>query len=142
MMKMDEKDKSHWAGQFFAAGELTRRGFWVTFTFGNAPSTDLLVISPKGKKFRVEVKTKAVESYSWRFKKKGSKVKGSKDLWFVLVVRGQPDQDGIYPHPKYWIVPARHIAKIVNYKIEIGKDPQVLKSEVVNFEGTWWKLPA
>jgi hypothetical protein len=138
MMEMDEKVKSQWSGQFFAAGELTRRGYWVTFTLGNAPSTDLLVISPKGKKFRIEVKTVTEENYSWLIRK----AKGSKDLWFILVVRYSPDKDGKFPNPKYWIVPSRHISKIIRYKIGEGIEAQVYKSEVSNFEETWWKLPA
>ena len=32
-----------WAAQFFVAAELTRRGYIVSFTLGNAPETDLHV---------------------------------------------------------------------------------------------------
>ena len=47
---------TQWAAQFFVAAELTRRGYLASFTLGNAPRTDLLVTSPKGVGFRVEVK--------------------------------------------------------------------------------------
>jgi hypothetical protein len=66
---MTDKPKTHtayhtqWAGQFYVAAELTRRGYYVTFTLGNAPRTDLLAASPKGRTFRVEVKTQATKNF-------------------------------------------------------------------------------
>lgn len=47
---------TQWAGQFYVAAELTRRGYSVTLTLGNARRTDLVVISPNGTMFKVEVK--------------------------------------------------------------------------------------
>ena len=46
--EMSERTKSQWSGQFFTAGELTRRGYWVSIPLGNAPSTDIIAVSPFG----------------------------------------------------------------------------------------------
>lgn len=53
---------TQWAGQFYVAAELTRKGYIVTFTLGNVPTTDLLVKSPEGKTFGVEVKSAKTKS--------------------------------------------------------------------------------
>lgn len=47
--------QTQWAGQFYVAAELTRRGYIVSFTLGNAPTTDLLARVPEGEAFSVEV---------------------------------------------------------------------------------------
>src|ERR1035437_4822615 len=67
-MAKDYGYNTQWAGQFFVADELTRRGYRVSFTLGNSPQTDLNVISPKGKSFRVEVKSQKSKNF-WIVKK-------------------------------------------------------------------------
>ena len=47
---------TQWAAQFYVAAELTRRGYLVALTLGNAPKTDLMVESPGGSRFAVDVK--------------------------------------------------------------------------------------
>jgi hypothetical protein len=48
--------RTQWAAQFIAAAELTRRGCIVALKLGNAPATDLLVQSPGGRPFSVDVR--------------------------------------------------------------------------------------
>src|SRR4030042_2373656 len=55
--------RTQWAAQFFAAAELTRRGYLVSLTFGNAPVSDLLVKSPNGKQFTVDVKGQSTKNF-------------------------------------------------------------------------------
>ena len=57
------KHQTQWAGQFGVAHELTRRGYLVTFTMGNAPTTDLLCKSPQGRTFAVQVKSLKSKNY-------------------------------------------------------------------------------
>jgi hypothetical protein len=47
---------TQWAAQFYAAAELSRRGYLVSLTLGHAPATDLLAKSPRGAPLYVEVK--------------------------------------------------------------------------------------
>lgn len=69
--------QTQWASQFYVAAELTRRGYLVAFTLGNAPRTDLLATSPSGHCFRVEVKGQATGN-------------------FWLIRRHDPDPDHYY----------------------------------------------
>jgi hypothetical protein len=47
---------AQWAAQFAVASELCKRGYEVALTMGNHPLMDLMVISPKGRPFFVDVK--------------------------------------------------------------------------------------
>jgi len=48
--------QTQWAAQFAVASELCKRGYEVAFTMGNHPTVDLMVISPSGIQFLVDVK--------------------------------------------------------------------------------------
>ena len=60
---MNRRYQTQWAGQFGVAHELTRRGYLVTFTTGNALSDDLLCQSPAGVAFSVQVKSLSSKTY-------------------------------------------------------------------------------
>ncbi len=56
---MKERRSSHqtqWAAQFAVASELCKRGYQVALTLGNHPAVDLMVQSPKGMQFTIDVK--------------------------------------------------------------------------------------
>ncbi len=55
--------QTQWAAQFYVAAELSRRGYLIALTLGNAPRTDLIATSPSGKSFRVEVKGQASKNF-------------------------------------------------------------------------------
>src|ERR1700683_1792340 len=58
-LTMAEKHSAHrtqWAAQFGVASELCKRGYQVALTMGNHPVVDLMVVSPKGKQFSIDVK--------------------------------------------------------------------------------------
>lgn len=47
---------TQWAAQFYTAAELSRRGYTVALTLGNAPGADLFARSPRGTDFVVQAK--------------------------------------------------------------------------------------
>lgn len=47
---------TQWAAQFAVASELCKRGYQVALTHGNHPSVDMMVRSPQGAEFDVDVK--------------------------------------------------------------------------------------
>lgn len=53
---MKKAEQTQWAATYLVAAELTRRGYRVGWPMGNAPIKDLLVESPKGQRFEVDVK--------------------------------------------------------------------------------------
>lgn len=63
MSSQRKKYQTQWATQFYAAAELTRRGYLVSLTFGNAPSIDLFVESPSGQQFTVDVKGQSTRNF-------------------------------------------------------------------------------
>jgi hypothetical protein len=131
---MRKQEISQWSGQFFAAGELARRGYRVSFTLGNAPSTDLVAVSAKGYQFKVEVKTVRKYGNSWLVKS----VPRDSDLYYMLVV-SRP-KDG-FPPPMYWILTAQEARKILRKRERDGKSPQILKGDVSDKFPGWEKLP-
>jgi hypothetical protein len=48
--------RTQWAAQFAVASELCKRGYEVAFTMGNHPSVDIMVNSPSGFSFGIDVK--------------------------------------------------------------------------------------
>ena len=71
---------TQWAAQFYAAAELTRRDYLVSLTLGNAPEADLIVRSPGGTHFEVDVKGLALTN-PWLIQERPARP----DLYFVLV---------------------------------------------------------
>src|SRR5262249_16942603 len=57
------KHHTSWAGVLATAAELSRRGYDVTITLGNTPTTGLLVAAPDGSAFRVEVKSASTANF-------------------------------------------------------------------------------
>jgi hypothetical protein len=131
---MNKREISHWSGQFFAAAELTRRGYRVSFTLGNAPSTDIVAVSARGYQFKIEVKTVRKYGRSWPVKD----VPKESDLYYVLVV-SRP-RDG-FPQPMYWVLTAREVQIILRKRERDGTNPCILKGDISQKEGGWEKLP-
>lgn len=71
---------TQWAAQFYAAAELTRRDYLVSLTLGNAPESDLLVRSPSGNHFEVDVKGLSSRNF-WLVQERQVR----SDLYFILV---------------------------------------------------------
>ncbi len=93
MPAQSRKYRTQWTSTFFAAGELTRRGYLVTITHGNARFVDLLVQSPKGKSFSIDVK--GMSTRNWIPVKKPDQEKG--DQYYILVYAPLNLKDGEVP---------------------------------------------
>jgi len=72
--------RTQWTAQFYAAAELTRRGYLVSLTFGNAPRFDLIVVSPNGTPFTVDVKGQSTKNF-WLIQPRDK----NSDHFFVLI---------------------------------------------------------
>ena len=80
---MSQRHSAHqtqWAAQFAVASELCKRNYQVALTVGNHPILDLMVVSPNGKSFLVDVKG-LYRNNSWPIKRKAE----SPSLYYVLV---------------------------------------------------------
>lgn len=71
--------QTQWAAQFAVASELCKQGYEVALTMGNHPSVDLMVVSPGGVQFGIDVKGLHVRNF-WLVKPKPDR----RGLYYVL----------------------------------------------------------
>jgi len=131
--------RTQWATQFFAAAELTRRGYLVSLIFGNALASDLLVQSPMGSLFTVDVKGQSNKSF-WLIQPRPS----LSDHYFILVYlpkKGEP--------PKYFILSSdelmkrreeykQHVLSNGRYRDDLGG---INWTTAFHYENNWGILP-
>jgi hypothetical protein len=89
IVHMPRRRTSQWAAQFAVASELCKRDYQVSLTLGNHPIIDLMVISPCGEQFLVDVKG-LWKPAPWFVKRKPI----TRNLYYVLtyVPPGEPNQ--------------------------------------------------
>jgi len=73
--------QTQWAAQFAVASELCKRGYQVALTMGNHPAKDLMVISPNGMPFSVDVKGQYRRGF-WPVHQKDA----TENLFYVLAL--------------------------------------------------------
>jgi hypothetical protein len=139
--------ETQWAAQFYAAAELTRRGFLVSFTMGNAKRTDLLVTSPEGTSFSVQVKGAKTRSGWW-----AEEPQSSDQHFYILVYVESCLKEGKEQPaaPRFFIMNNDEVKKRVNEgKVEFyTKHQRAMKNEGVGWrdalahENKWEKLPS
>jgi hypothetical protein len=94
--------KTHMAGEYFVAAELSKRGYSVSLTMGNAKAVDLLA-ERGGKAICIQVKAIERKQHSgWPLPlNKGKIIEG---VVFVCVVL-----NGIGDPPTYYVIPPREV---------------------------------
>lgn len=102
--ELELRYRTQWASQFFASGELTRRGYLVAFTLGNAPAVDLLVVSPQGSQFKIDVKGLSSKN-AWFVRER----EPSDDLFYVFVLVAQD-----VPTPEFFIMTSTQVMKAIH----------------------------
>ena len=85
MVKQAQKEtqaphRAQWAAQFAVASELCKRGYEVAMTIGNNPVIDLMVVSPRGVPFLIDVKGQYKRNF-WPVRLKKARGK----LFYLLV---------------------------------------------------------
>jgi len=122
------------AGEFFVAGELTRRGWIATLTSKNTPGVDILASrpadeDPTGKtQARIDVKTRTEAGRGAWWLGGELRLTGRHDF-YVLVDIG--DEDG-HERPRYWIIPAQ----VANQR-KVYNGSQIRSRDVKEYEGRW-----
>jgi hypothetical protein len=140
-MKKGVRYFSQWSSTFYVAAELVRRGYLVSLTLGMAPSTDLLVMSPSGKPFKVEVKSLRKPNY-WLI----GEVSPQDDLFYVLVFV----PEDVLRSPKFCILTSYEVkGEIENFqKNLLAKGRKISEldycipfNKAFKHENAWNKLP-
>lgn len=88
MTRRHSAHQTQWAAQFAVASELCRRGYQVALTLGNHPMVDLMVVSPGGTSFLVDVKGQ----YKSNFWPVSPKKEENKLLFYVLAFVPDPQE--------------------------------------------------
>ena len=96
------------SGEYFVAGELSRRGYVAAITLRNTRGTDIVVSNEKGTKtVNVQVKTKRPGNPDWILTKKAESVT-EKNIIYIFVSLYELDL-----RPQYYIVPSKDVAKYI-----------------------------
>lgn len=123
---IERKPCTHLAGEFFVAAELSRLGFNVGMTLGNAKKVDL-IIELDGKTLPIQVKALAKkQNVGWPLKLEHEY---DKSLIFILVVLGKP---GVLPD--YFILTGADVQK----KRKNYKGRSIINiTDVVSYKDNW-----
>jgi hypothetical protein len=102
MAKLD-KNLTGFAGEYFVAAELTRRGFSVAVTVGNTKTIDLFA-EFEGKAFQIQVKSiQRKQSISFNLKRDNIR----KEAFYVFVNLNVED----YTYPEFFILSGSEVSK-------------------------------
>ena len=144
------RHQTQWAGQIGVAHEMTRRGYLVAFTMGNAPSVDLLCQSPKGQVFPVQVKSLKSKNY---FLYQESLRDCNPDLCFVFVLvpetPSQPPEYFVLNNAQFQRIDKEEEARFKKIETERGR-PYAKFSPGISygtlnrdeFRNAWHNLPS
>lgn len=93
------------AGEYFVAGELSRRGYMASITLRNNDSIDIHASNLLDKKiFAIQVKTSQYTSRKWPVGQ-GAELKQYDNLFYIFVAFKKIDE-----RPDYFIVPSKDVA--------------------------------
>lgn len=138
--------QTQWAAQFAVASELCKRGYEVALTMGNHPRKDLMVHSPAGASFGVDVKGPYKRNF-WAVSKKADR---PDVLFYVLafVPEGAPNRYFILTQAEVNAGIDEVAAKAQASAIAKGKDgpwtdkfPGIDWKYAEKFEDRWDRLP-
>ena len=105
---MNKKINTGNAGEFFVAGELTRRGFTVALPTTKVENIDILAMDPRTMKtFSIQVKTNKKGDAHWLLSQKNDTLQSS-TMFYVFVDLNETSS------PRYHIVPSSIVAKDVS----------------------------
>jgi hypothetical protein len=100
----DTRYNTHMAGEFFVAAELSKRGYLVSLTMGNAKAVDLFV-ERAGKAVCIQVKTiDSEQRRSWPLPSNRERI--TNGIMFVCVVL-----NGVGKSPTYYVLPPQEVRK-------------------------------
>jgi len=96
------------AGEYYAAAELSRRGYLATITNRNAERVDILAAKPNsGRALKIQVKTIQGEKKRWVLRDKSEADHGP-GFFYIFVRLGH-----IGTRPDFYIVPSAIVAQAV-----------------------------
>ncbi len=97
------------AGEYFVAGELSRRGIMASITLRNSESIDIHASTKDGKHLlAIQVKTNQLGKRVWALGAKSQTMQADQ-LFYIFV-----SLKGLEERPEYFIVPSKIVATRIN----------------------------
>jgi hypothetical protein len=133
---MSSKNTSHLAGEFLVAGELSRRGYPVSITFGNAKSVDIYADTRVG--------TIKVDAKAGRMKGNWPVAESSvnEDVYYIFVYLQTQNRIKNSVAPEYFVVSGKDI--LSKKLIRTWKTRQGIRYSTLNtddYKERWDNLP-
>ena len=137
MVKQAQKERqsahrTQWAAQFAVASELCKRGYEVALTIGNHHVIDLMVVSPKGVPFLIDVKG--------QYKKKFWPVRLKKTRWKLFYVLAFVPDVG---QNRFFILTQEAVEKEIQRDLQhaiVRRKARGLDGEPLSFPNVEWDL--
>lgn len=96
------------SGEYFAAAELSRRGYVASITLRNTKGIDIIATNEQGSKtINIQVKTSGKNTRGWMLNKKAEDM-NDKNMFYILVRLNSINQ-----RPSFHIVPSADVANSV-----------------------------
>lgn len=135
-LQLLHKHQTGIASEFYVAGELSRMGFNVTFTFGNTKSIDLIV-EKEDRLISIQVKgIQRTKSICWNL----DKTKIRKNIFYVLV---NLHVDEISAKPEFFILTSNQAKTLFKNSIKEGEKRAYLDYKSIKDNSTYrnnWTL--
>ncbi|MCP8315780.1 MAG: hypothetical protein H3Z51_02815 [archaeon] len=133
---MVSKNTSHLAGEFLVAGELSRRGYPVSITIGNAKSVDIYA---NAQERVIKVNAKAGRGKgNWPITKNSV----NEDVYYIFVYLQTQNKIKNNVAPEYFVVSGKEI--LSKNLIRTWKTRQGIRYSTLNtddYKERWGKLP-
>lgn len=138
--------QTQWAAQFAVASELCKKGYEVALTMGNHPTADIMVYSPGGKAFVIDVKGQYKRNW-WPVREKPERV----DAFYVFAFVPDAGSNRFFVLSQTEVNSGIHsgFAKAREAAIAKGRPtdkveefPGIAFQYAEGFENRWDKLPA
>ncbi len=133
---MATRNTTHLAGEFLVAGELSRRGYPVSITMGNAKSVDIYAESEK-RVIKIDAKAGRAKG-NWPIAENAVK----KDVWYIFVHLRTEKQIKDNVPPEYFVVSGSEI--LSKRLIDTWKTRQGIKYSTLStdeYRERWDRLP-
>ena len=134
---MVSRNTTHLAGEFLVAGELSRRGYPVSITFGNAKSVDIYADTQEG---TVKIDAKAGRGKSnWPI---AESLRINEEVYYIFVYLQTQKKIESNTPPEYFIVRGKDI--LSNNLIETWKTRHGIRYSTLNtpdHKERWDNLP-
>jgi len=133
---MIDKNTSHLAGEFLVAGELSRRGYPVSITIGNAKSIDIYA-SARERVIIVDAKAGRKKG-NWPIEKSSI----NEDVYYIFVYLQDKNKIKNNVAPEYFVVSGKEV--IPKNLVKAWKTRQGIRYSTLNtnnYKERWDKLP-